>query len=50
MKIVAPHFLAALSVIVFNVGDYNNARIIVDTSASHASPTPPIPPPAIPHP
>jgi hypothetical protein len=22
------------------VGDYNNARIIVDTAASHASPTP----------
>jgi hypothetical protein len=28
------------------VSDYNNARIIVDTSASHASPTPP----ATPHP
>jgi hypothetical protein len=32
------------------VSDYNNARIIVDTSASHASPTPPTPPPATPHP
>jgi hypothetical protein len=26
------------------VSDYNNARTIVDTSASHASPTPPTPP------
>ena len=34
------------------VSDYNNARIIVDTSASHASPAPPTPPPqpATPHP
>ena len=32
------------------VSDYNNARIIVDTAASHASPTPPTPPPATPHP
>ena len=32
------------------VSDYNNARIIVDTSASHASPPPPTPPPATPHP
>jgi hypothetical protein len=32
------------------VGDYENARIIVDTTASHASPTPPTPPPAPPHP
>ena len=30
------------------VSDYNNARTIVDTSASHASPTPPTPPPAAP--
>jgi hypothetical protein len=27
------------------VGDYQNARIIVDTSASHASPNQPVPPP-----
>jgi len=26
------------------VGDYNNARTIVDSAASHASPTPPTPP------
>ena len=32
------------------VSDYNNARIIVDTSASHASPTPPAPSPAPPQP
>jgi hypothetical protein len=32
------------------VSDYTNARIIVDTAASHASPTPPTPPPATPHP
>jgi hypothetical protein len=32
------------------VSDYENARIIVDTTASHASPTPPTPPPAPPHP
>jgi hypothetical protein len=33
------------------VSDYKNARIIVDTAASHASPTPPTPtPPATPHP
>ena len=35
------------------VADYNNARIIVDTAASHASPTPPTPPtppPATPKP
>ena len=32
------------------VSDYNNARIIVDTAASHASPTPPTPPPVTPHP
>lgn len=32
------------------VSDYENARIIVDTTASHASPTPPTPPPATPHP
>lgn len=32
------------------VGDYKNARIIVDTAASHASPTPPTPPPATPKP
>jgi len=31
------------------VSDYENARIIVDTTASHASPTPPTPPPATPH-
>jgi hypothetical protein len=30
------------------VSDYENARIIVDTIASHASP-PPTPPPATPH-
>ena len=27
------------------VSDYNNARIIVDTSASHANPNPPTPAP-----
>jgi hypothetical protein len=31
------------------VSDYENARIIVDTTASHASPTPPTPPTATPH-
>ena len=33
-----------------SVSDYNNARIIVDTSASHASPTPPPAPTAKPKP
>jgi hypothetical protein len=32
------------------VDDYNNARTIVNTAASHASPTPPTPPPATPKP
>jgi hypothetical protein len=32
------------------VSDYENARIIVDTTASHASATPPTPPPATPKP
>jgi hypothetical protein len=32
------------------VSNYENARIIVDTTASHASPTPTPPPPATPHP
>ena len=32
------------------VDDFNNARTIVDTSASHASPAPPTPPPATPKP
>ena len=31
------------------MSDYENARIIVDTTASHASPTPPTPPTATPH-
>lgn len=30
--------------------DYTNARDIVDTPATHASPAPPTPPPATPHP
>jgi hypothetical protein len=32
------------------VGDYNNARIILDTAASHASPAPPPAPQAKPKP
>jgi hypothetical protein len=32
------------------VSDFTNAHIIVDTAASHASPTPPTPPPVTPHP